>query len=100
VDEELAIRGRSTEFFLWAALALRCGRAVGVASSLAALTVIAQWLSGGTIISVLGRLVTELLSGEASTRLVVVINDRDVGLDVSLQQPGQELSAAIGFVGS
>lgn len=68
--------------------------------SLAALTVTAQRLSFRTIINILCRLKTELLSGEASTRLVPAIDDRNVWLDVTCQQPGQKLSAAVSFVGS
>src|SRR6266849_945548 len=100
IHEQPAIGRRGTALLLRAALALRRRRAVGVALTVAALTAIAQRFSFGTVVSVLLGLIAELLSGEASTRLVTAVDDRNVGLDVPLQQPGQKLSAAVGFVGS
>jgi hypothetical protein len=42
----------------------------------------------------------KLLVRKAPTRLVTSIDDRDVRLNVSLQQSSQELSAAVRFIGS
>ena len=68
--------------------------------ALAAHPAIARIFALRTTIDVFDQVILKLVLGEAGTGLVAAINYGDVGLDVLLQQPSQELTAAIGFVRS
>jgi hypothetical protein len=55
-------------------------------------------LSLRTTKSILGRVILELVTREVPMRLVAPVDHRDVRPDVSLEQPGQKLSTAIGLI--
>ena len=61
---------------------------------------VAQCLALRTTKDIFDRVILELVTSEAPMRLVASIDHRDIRLDVSLQQPRQKLSAAVGLIRS
>src|SRR5262249_41623404 len=61
---------------------------------------IPERLALGTIVRVLLRRIAKLVPGEPLARLMAPINQRDVRLDALPEEPGHDLTAAIGFVGT
>src|SRR5712692_4833596 len=85
VHEELAIGSRGTELFLRTPLALRCCRAIGVTSTAALQTAIAQRFSLWAVVGVLAGLIAKLVSGEEPTGLMATIDHGNVGLNATRQ---------------
>ena len=87
-----AVGTRSTQFLSWAALALRFGRTVRVRLISALQPPITQRFTLRTIIDILGWIIAKMIVSETAVSLVPVINDRNMGLYSSRQQPGEELA--------
>jgi hypothetical protein len=79
-------------------LALRFRRAIEIALTTAPLTPIVQRFSLWTVVSIFLGLVAERSSSEASSCLALTIDNRNVGLNVTLEKPGQKLSASVSLV--
>src|ERR1700675_1076898 len=94
VHEDLPKRCWGTLLLHRAAAALRLCRPINITLILPGHPVIAQRLTLRTTKNVLDGVILELVAREAPMRLVTPINHGNVRLDVPLQQPGQEFSAA------
>src|ERR1700691_2316193 len=98
MNKQSPIGTSGTCVLLRAPLALRFRRAIEIPLTAAPGTSIMQWFSFRTVVRIFLGLVTELLSGEVSLGLVAAIDDRDMRLNVALQQPRQKLSASVSLV--
>lgn len=100
VDEEPAARAARAPILHRTAPALRLRSPVDVALSRAVLPVIAQRLALRATINILARVVVKRVPSIVPMGLVAAVDDRNMKLDLALQQPSQELAAAIARIGS
>src|ERR1700733_2658597 len=98
MNKQPPIQTSGTQLLLWAALALRFRRAIEIALTAAPLTSIVQWFSFRAVVSILLGLGAECVSGEASPCLVATIDDGNMRLDVTCQEPREKLSTPVSFV--
>jgi hypothetical protein len=61
-------------------------------------TAVAQLFPFRALIDVLDRIVAKLISRKASIGLMPTVDDRNVGLHMTSQQPSQELSTSVGLI--
>src|SRR5262249_53980680 len=100
VHEEFSKGTRRASFLLGTPAALaHCGAIDGAVRGRVCAP-IAQRLARGAVVGVLFRRIPKLLSREPAAGLVTAINDWDVRLNATREEPRQELAAGVGFVSS